>query len=63
MGMNSAMFGMDSTNINLNTTNPGNMPNFHMNPDVAANMPFMTGMFPMMNAHQSNLGGNSQQHN
>jgi len=62
MGINPAMFGMDPNNINLNNANPGNMPNFSMSADNPMNMPFMPGMFPMMNA-QANMGGNPQQNN
>jgi len=63
MGMNPAMFGMDPNNMNLNAANPGNMPNFSMNAEGAMNMPFMPGMFHMMNMPQSNLGGNPQENN
>ena len=59
------MFGMDPNNINLNAANPGNMPNFQMGADnhMIMNMPFMPGMFPMMNSPPSNMGGNSFQNN
>jgi hypothetical protein len=63
MGMNPAMFGMDPNNINLNSANPGNMSNFPMSSDNAANLHFLPGMFPMMNAPQSNMGGSPQQNN
>ncbi len=61
--MNPAMFGMDPSNINLNAVNPGNMPNFPMSGDTAGNMPFVPGMFSMMNAPQNNMGGSPQQNN
>lgn len=63
MGLNPAMFGMDPNNINLNASNPGNMPNFPLGAEGAMNMPFMPGMFPMMANLQSNFGGVSNQQN
>ena len=64
MGMNPAMFGMDPNNINLNAANPGNMSNFPMTGDAGVNMPFMPGMFPMMNnLPKSNMGGSMHQNN
>ena len=62
MGMNPAMFGMDPSNFNLSAADPANS-GFSMSGENAFNMPFMPGMFPMMNTPQSNLSGSPEQNN
>lgn len=61
--MNSQLFGMDPNNINLNAGNPGHMNNFPIGDDMSMGMPFIPGMFPMMNVPPTNLGSNPQQNN
>ena len=64
MGMNPAMFGMDPNMMNLNAGNSGQMNSFNLNADPnSMNMPFIPGMFPMMNPPQNNNRGSPLQNN